>query len=748
MNFSTPLFSSKKENGDTLPASTEEVILNGSIEKILYLNPDNDFIIAKLFAEGPEGFFTAVGSFGVVQPGDMLQLIGRWETDPKFGRQLRVINYRMLYPTTKKGIVNFLSSGMIEGVGRGYAERIVDTFGAETIRIISEHPERLSEVKGLGQKRAEKLLASWKEHYAVRDIMMFLQDHDISASFASRIFKQYGFQSIEVLKQNPYRLAYEVTGIGFLSADKVANAFGVQNDNPMRIESGIVYVLGQFTERGHVFTPEEVLTEEASIILKVETNKVREGVERLKSKGKMVEQISSKNEKVIYLPALLRAEEGVADHLRRLRATPAKHQIKNPEAVLTEASTRTHIQFAEAQGQAILWGLKEKGLVITGGPGTGKTTLLRTLVNIYVEQGLKVMLGAPTGRAAKRISESTGYEAKTIHRLLEFNPRLGCFAKNENVPIEADAVLIDEVSMLDLILLHHLLSALPDQCRLILIGDVDQLPSVGPGTVLKDLLLSHVLKSVTLKTVFRQAEGSAIIVNAHRINHGENLSTESSEGHDDNFYFIRKAEPEAIAATIEELVCNRIPQRFGFDPVKDIQVLSPMHKGLLGVTALNQKLQERLNLNPKIHVRRHLSLAVGDKVMQTANKYDKDIYNGDLGYVQKIDAENQTVTILFDQKEVTLNFTEMDEVVLAYAITIHKSQGSEYTAVVVPVTTQHYTMLQRNLFYTAVTRGKKLVVLVGTDKALSMAIKNNQREVRYSDLATKLQKIQTKCQTK
>jgi exodeoxyribonuclease V alpha subunit len=740
MNIAPSLFAPKEEKLES-PIPTDDVIVHGSIEKILYLNPENDFMVAKFFMEGAENSFTALGPFGVAHLGDALQLVGRWETDPKFGKQLRVINYRMRYPTTQKGIVNFLSSGKIDGIKRGYAERIVDTFGLETIRILSEHPERLSEVKGLGKKRAEKLLASWKENYAVRDIMMFLQDHDISASFASRIFKQYGFQSVEVLKQNPYRLAYEVTGIGFLSADKVAHAFGVQKDNPMRIESGLVYVLGKSTEHGHVFTPEAILMEEACILLKVEPDKICEGLEQLKSKGKVIEQISSKNEQVIYLPTLLSAEQGVVDHLRRLRATPATHRIENPEAVLEEASKRSFLQFAEAQRQAILCGLKEKGLVITGGPGTGKTTLLRTLVNIYVEQGLKVMLGAPTGRAAKRISESTGHEAKTIHRLLEFNPRFGGFIRNENNLLEADAVLIDEVSMLDLILLHHLLSALPDACRLILIGDVDQLPSVGPGTVLKDLLQSNILRSVRLETVFRQAEGSAIIINAHRINHGENLAKENSEGQDDNFYFIRKAEPEAIAAAIEELVCNRIPQRFGFDPVKDIQVLSPMHKGIVGVAALNQKLQARLNLNPKIPVRRHLDLAVGDKVMQTANKYDKDIYNGDLGFVQTIDTENQNVTLLFDQKTVQCSFTEMDEIVLAYAITIHKSQGSEYPVVIVPVTTQHYTMLQRNLFYTAITRGKKLVILVGTDKALSMAIKNDQRDARYSDLAVKLQKI-------
>ncbi|MBN2143108.1 MAG: ATP-dependent RecD-like DNA helicase [Candidatus Aureabacteria bacterium] len=733
MNF--PFYSRSREKGKT----AEETVLKGVVERIVYLNEETDYTVARINPVENGDPFTAVGHFSTVSEGENIEWRGEWIMDPRFGRQFKVFSYHIIYPTTEKGIIRFLSSGFIQGIGKKYAERIVKTFGIETIQIISGHPERLSEVSGLGDKRIARLISSWKEHFAVRDIMMFLQGYDISAAYAFRIYKMYGADAVEVVKANPYRLASEVQGIGFIYADKIARSMGIEPQSPFRIEAGLIYVLTQWMDSGHVYAPLSSLKKDAEKILQIGPEAVESGIKRLIDQNRISVQTTSQGESGIYLLPLLKAENSIVSHIKRILSVPSKLMISDKDTLLKKLEEESHITFSLCQRQALQTGMKEKMLVITGGPGTGKTTIIKTFVEIFKSQGLQFMLAAPTGRASKRLTEATGWGAKTIHRLLEYNPVFNQFAKNEDSPLEADAVIIDEFSMVDILLMYHLISAIPDHCLLIFVGDADQLPSVGPGTVLNDIIESRMIPTVKLNTIFRQAEGSGIILSAHRINQGEWFTPDLSVSYED-FFFIRKSEPEDIASAIEELVCERIPNRFHFDPFRDVQVITPMYKSLVGVHELNLRLQARLNPNEKIQVRRNFTLAAGDKVMQTVNQYDKEIFNGDLGFVERIDPENQRVFISFDGKPVEFSFKEMDEVVLAYAITVHKSQGSEYSAVVIPVTTQHYTMLQRNLLYTAITRGKKLVVLVGTDKALHIAIKNNHPQSRCSDLASRLRK--------
>jgi exodeoxyribonuclease V alpha subunit len=710
--------------------------VNGSVERIVFLNPENDYTVARLEPEERAEPFTAVGHLAGVQPGDRLQLTGSWVTDPRFGEQFKVSRYRIIPPSTRKGIIRFLSSKLIQGIGKGYAEKIYDTFGDETLSVISNQPERLREVKGLGEKRSRKLLESWKANYAVRDIMMFLQNFDISSAFASRIYKQYGFDSIRTVQENPYRLATDISGIGFLTADRIARSMGIPHESPQRIEAGIVHVLLRRVDAGNVYLPQPVLLEEAARILEISEDRASLALEVLIRNGWLCRRTSCAGEQAIYHVSLLEAEDGVAAHFQRLLAHPSRLERVDIERELETAENTSHIAFSEAQRRALAGALEKKVLVITGGPGTGKTTLVRALTEIYSRLELTLELAAPTGRAAKRLCEATLREARTIHRMLEYNPRRNDFVRNEDHPLEADAVIVDEASMIDLSLMHSLLAALPDRSVLVLVGDVDQLPSVGPGKMLRDVIASGTVPTVRLSRIFRQAQGSNIIVNAHRINEG--LPIETDNDRDGNFFFIPKESPEEIVALIEKMVTERIPARFGLDPKKDIQVLTPMHKTVIGVTQLNFRLQKCLNPLVPVNVRRHLNIAPGDKVMQTANNYEKDIFNGDIGFIRAIDEEEQKVWITFDGREVDFSYPELDDVVLAYAITIHKAQGSEYGAVIVPVSTHHYTMLQRNLIYTAVTRGKKLVVLVGTSKALSIAIQNDRIQYRFSDLEGKL----------
>jgi len=726
----------KKDNLETNRDASETAVINGSIESIIFQNPDNDFTVAKIIAELDKDLFTAVGHLGGVHPGENIQLSGKWINDPRFGKQLKIKKFRIIMPSTEKGIIKFLSSGLIYGIGKSFATKIVDTFGKETLNIISEQPHRLTEVKGLGEKRIQGLLKSWKEHYAIRDIMMFLQNFEISSAFASKIFRQYGFDSIEKVKSNPYRLAGDISGIGFLSADHIASSMGIEKDSNLRIEAGIVYVLEKLTDAGHIYLPLRSLISEALKILDTSNELLEENIGILLKKEMLLEKTDTNNEPIIYLRALYDAEEGVAHHIRRIISHEKNFCIINQKKEMEIASTKTHITFSNKQKSAIEMTLKEKMIVITGGPGTGKTTIIKTVVNIFDKYNLKLNLAAPTGRAAKRLSESTTFEAKTIHRLLEFNPRLNHFEKNGNNHLDVDVIIIDEASMIDLILMYHLVNAIPDHAVFILVGDVDQLPSVGPGKVLKDIINSKAVVSVRLDNVYRQETGSNITDIAHQINNGKQITVNNDKN--DSFFFIQKNDNTKIPEMITELVSKRIPAKFGLDPLLQIQVLTPMHKTETGVISLNEKLQATLNKNERVSVRRHLSIAIDDKVMQTSNNYDKNIFNGDIGFVKFIDKQNQRAVISFDEKNVEFNFNELDDLVLAYAITIHKSQGSEYDAVVIPITTQHYTMLQRNLIYTAITRGKKLVILIGSMKALNIAIRNNRIQNRFSNLEEKL----------
>ncbi len=724
------------------------VDLSGQIERITYSNEENGYTIAKVRVQGSRDLVTVVGNLMAPIPGEILQMQGTWMHHPKYGEQFKVVGYKTKVPATVYGIRKYLGSGLIKGIGPVMAERIVERFGEQTLNIIEEDIERLTEVQGIGQKRIGMLKQAWDAQKDIRDVMLFLQTHGVSAGYAVKIFKQYGQGAIQVVRRNPYRLATDIFGIGFLMADRIAEQLGFNKTSSMRVEAGILYVLDKLSEDGHIFYPYEPLINQCMDILQVDRNVVVKALGNLALDRRIIiedlnESIEDfqENNKAVYLSKFHFAENRIATYMKGLLESPTSIRPIDADRAVEWIKGELPIILADDQTAAVRCALDNKMIIITGGPGTGKTTLINAILKIFSRFKVETLLAAPTGRAAKRMSETTGHEAKTIHRLLEFSIRQGGFKRNEQQPLACDVLFVDEASMIDTLLMYHLLKAIPSGATLIFVGDVNQLPSVGPGNVLCDLIASGSVPVVALSEIFRQAKESQIIVTAHNINAGIIPSVESShaiEKHED-FYFVQQENPEKVLEIILELTKDRIPRRFGFDSVNDIQVLTPMHKGVVGSGNLNIALQNVLNPDGGEGVSRGgRNFRVNDKVMQVRNNYDKEVFNGDIGQIHRIDFENQSVTIGFDRRQVVYDFHDMDEIVLAYAISVHKSQGSEYPAVVIPLLTQHYLLLQRNLIYTAVTRGRHLVVMVGTRKALAIGVRNDKMQKRFTLLKHRL----------
>ena len=720
-----------------------ETELQGQIERITYHNPENHYTIAKVKVQGQKNLVTVVGSLVSVSPGETVRMKGSWDVHPKYGEQFRIASYESVVPATVKGIERYLGSGLIKGLGPVMAKRLVDKFGEETLTVIETDIRRLAEVEGIGSKRIGTIATAWAAQRDIRNVMLFLQGHEVSSSYAARIYRQYGNESIRVVKENPYRLAEDIFGMGFLTADRIAAKLGMPKDSPVRAEAGILHVLRRLSDEGHVYYPYEPLMTECEKILETGREIIGKAFAKITLEKKVITedlngQEVRENNKAVYLAGFYLSETGIAERLRLISETPGAAMLFDRDEAIEWAQGEMNIALAPDQKKAVREALDRKVMVITGGPGTGKTTIIKAIIKIYRKRGRRVQLAAPTGRAAKRMSEATGHEAKTIHRLLEYSPKLMAFKRNEEFPLDTDLIVIDEASMVDTSLMHHLLKAVPPHAGLVFVGDVDQLPSVGPGDVLRDIIDSGRIPTVKLNEIFRQAGESLVVLNAHRINNGE-FPIVSPEGDaPQDFYFVQLEDPEEVCRMVLNMCKNRIPEKFGFHPVNDIQVLTPMHRGVVGVSNLNAELQRHLNNSPDELPRGERTFRSGDKVMQIRNDYDKDVYNGDIGRIAAINREDQEVTVDYDGRPVVYDFTDLDEIVLAYAVSVHKSQGSEYPAVVIPLLTQHYLMLQRNLLYTAITRGKRLVVIIGTKKALAIAIKNNKPRMRYTRLRERL----------
>ncbi len=721
--------------------------LTGQIERITYSNEENGFTIARVKVPGRRDLVTVVGNLMSPMPGEIIKMQGEWTTHPKYGEQFKLVSYKTSVPATVYGIQRYLGSGLIKGIGPVMAGRIVKKFGKNSLDIIENEIEKLAQVDGIGKKRIEMIRTAWDEQKEIRDVMLFLQTHGVSSGYATKIFKQYGNQSIAVVQENPYRLAADIFGIGFVIADGIAEKLGFSKDSTLRAEAGIQYVLHKMADEGHVYYPYELLLEKCREILQVDREVVAKAIGRVAVDKKIIiEDLNDKieefreNNKAVYLKKYYVCETSIAFRLKILIGAPKSFRNIDLDRAVEWVQKQLSITLAEKQLEALRCSVENKVVVITGGPGTGKTTIINAIIKIFSRLKLKIMLAAPTGRAAKRMSETTGHEARTIHRLLEFSFQKGGFQKNEKKPLDCDLLIVDEASMIDTILMHHMLKAVPPRATFILVGDVNQLPSVGAGSILNDIIESGSVSVVELNEIFRQAKGSRIIVNAHKINDGiiPSFKTPDPSDRANDFYFIQQEDPEKVLEIILELTRERIPRRFNFDPVEDIQVLTPMHRGVAGAGNLNKKLQEALNPGENIIIRGDRGFRVNDKVMQIKNNYDKEVFNGDIGKITKIIADEQALVISFDGREVVYEFADLDEIVLAYAVSVHKSQGSEYPAVVIPILIQHYMLLQRNLIYTAVTRGRRLVVMVGTRKALAIGINNNKTQKRYTYLKQRL----------
>ncbi len=729
--------------GKAEPDAQAETLM-GTVERVVYSGGDGAFTVARLKLDRGGAIVTIVGALVGVPEGASLRVTGRFETNARFGEQFRIARYTEVAPATLEGLRKYLGSGLIKGIGPELAGRIVDRFGIETLEILDRDPSRIGEVSGIGRSRARAVRDAWTAQRQIREVMVFLQGYGVSPAFAARIYKRYGAAAIARVRENPYRLAFDVWGIGFRSADKLAAALGVGPDAPARLEAGVRQTLDDEAGNGHLFVPRRALAARAAGLLEQDQGAVDAAIDRLARAGDVAIDATVVDEPAdpaVYETGLYRAERALADGLRRLIQAPGPRAVPDADAAIGAYERAAGISLARQQAEAVRLAIGAKAAVVTGGPGVGKTTIVRGIVSILRQRGLTVALAAPTGRAAKRLSDATGAPASTLHRLLEWRPATGTFGRNAETPLECDALIVDEASMLDVRLGADLVAALPDRARLILVGDVDQLPSVGPGSVLADVIGSGAAPTVRLTEIFRQAAESLIVVNAHRIQQGElpELGAAPAGGNRGadtrDFFFLEEENAEAAAALIRDLVAVRLPRRYGFAP-HEIQVLAPMHRGELGAGNLNRLLQEALTAGAPGVTRGQRELRLGDKVMQMRNDYDKEVWNGDAGLIASVGED--AVTVKFDDRTVDYALDEMDALVLAYAATVHKSQGSEYPAVVVPVHTQHFVMLQRNLLYTAVTRGKRLVVLVGTRKALSLAVRNGDVAARASGLRARL----------
>ena len=729
-----------RQNSDMNPQaerSTQEV-LAGLVERVTYHNAENGFCVLRAKARGHREMVTVVGHAATIAAGEWITASGEWVNDRTHGQQFKARFLRTSPPTSADGIEKYLSSGMIRGVGPVYAKKLVRVFGEKVFDVIEATPDRLREVDGIGPVRAASILAAWAEQKAVREIMVFLHSHGVGTARAVRIFKTYGADAIQVMTENPYRLARDIRGIGFKTADAIAMKLGIEKTAMVRVRAGISYALTEAMDEGHCGLPTEQLMPLAEKLLEVPQELIRTALDLELREGTVVAD-SVGETPCVFLAGLHRAERTIAERLMRLANGTLPWPWIDPEKALPWVEKHIGFALAESQVVAIRLALKSKVLVITGGPGVGKTTIVRGILRILAAKGTDLLLCAPTGRAAKRMTEATGFEAKTIHRLLEVNPKSGGFKRGDDNPLDCDLLVVDETSMVDVMLMQALLKAVPDNAALLIVGDIDQLPSVGPGQVLADIISSAAVPVVRLTEVFRQAAQSRIITSAHRINQGS-IPDLSPSGTDSDFYFVPADDPEAAVGRIIELAKTRIPKRFGLDPIRDIQVLCPMNRGGVGARSLNIELQAALNPAGDRKVERFgWTFAPGDKVMQIENDYDKEVYNGDIGYIDDVDNNAGEIVTSFDGRSITYGFGELDMLVPAYAATIHKSQGSEYPAVIIPVLTQHYAMLQRNLLYTGVTRGKRLTVLVGQKKAVAIAVRNVSGRRRWSKLEEWLQ---------
>ena len=714
--------------------------IEGTVDAIVFYNPENGYTVGRFIVESGDAL-TIVGSFPPLSPGEMLKVKGRWELNPRFGQQFKVEQFTLTLPASAKGIEKFLASGLVRGIGPVLAGRIVTRFGAGTIEILNKDPDRLKEVEGVGGVKLREIRKSWAEHQGIRDLIIFLQEHSVSTNLATKIYRQYGGRSFTVLRTNPYQLCLDIWGIGFKTADQIALKLGMDPASIERVKAYILYILEKDNEQGHVFSFLSEVRAKCVEDIEAEEGRVDSALSELLAGRRAVrEELGA--DAALYLPFFYQAQEEVARAIHKLAAFPCLP----PDFDLDEAVTATEkdlgLTFSARQRQAIRESFEKKILVITGGPGTGKTTIIRAVVDIFQKWGRDVILAAPTGRAAKRLSETTGRDARTIHRALEFQPKKGAFKRNERNPLRGEALIVDETSMVDLPLMHHLLKAVPAPMRLILVGDKDQLPSVGPGTILQDIIGSGTVDVVRLDEIFRQDKESFIVLNAHRINQGQSLVFPPKEDQEADFFFVRKDDEKKAFETIMKLCTWSVPRKLGLSPISpQIQVISPMYKGLVGVDSLNQELQKRLNPHGE-------GLKVGlrefrprDKVMQLRNDYEKDVFNGDIGTVLHADKAKFRLFVDFDGRTVSYEKDEMNDVTLAYAVSVHKAQGSEYQAVIMPLLTQHFIMLQRNLFYTALTRAKKLSVIVGSFKALWIAIKNDKPVKRNSLVREKLMRL-------
>jgi exodeoxyribonuclease V alpha subunit len=739
--------------------------LRGVVERVTYANPETGYSVVRLAIKGRLDLVTAVGELADVNAGESLELAGEWTRHKQYGRQFRVQGYRTVLPATAEGIEKYLGSGLVKGVGPVMAGRIVQKYGVDTLDVIEHEPRRLLDVLGIGPTRVARIEQAWAEQKQIREIMIFLQGHNVRASWAVKIYKAFGDQSVQVVQEDPYRLAREIRGIGFKTADTIARNMGLPPDSPKRVAAGVAYALSEEADKGHVYVPQGELVATAAEMLEVPVELTSQGVQDLEEEeqiqretlqyamaGSFARQEPSAQpgsvareqqaDYAVYLRPFYYGEVGVAGHLQRMLA----HRASRLEAlrsvmweVLLGASSgdQGEIQLSERQKEGVRTALTSKVSVLTGGPGTGKTTTVRTVIELLDRFRCRYALASPTGRAAKRLAETTGRPAKTLHRLLGFAPGEG-FKYDDETPLDVDMLIVDEASMLDLLLTNHLLKALHPATHLLLVGDIDQLPSVGAGNVLRDVIDSGKVPVVSLDLIFRQAQTSMIVTNAHRINKGQMPVFVKG---DTDFYLFAQDDPDKAANLLVEIVQTRIPRKFGYDPLQDIQVLSPMHRGAVGVGNLNQRLQAALNPPSPKKAERRLAgrgFRVGDRVIQHRNNYQLDVYNGDIGRIEGIDAVNQSLNVRIDDRLVRYDWSEADELGLAYAISVHKAQGSEYPAVVVPVMTTHYMLLQRPLLYTAVTRARKLVVLVGTRRAIAIAVRNNKVALRNSGLSERL----------
>ena len=714
--------------------------LEGSIERVTFFSEETGFCVLQVKVKGQRELATVVGSAATVNSGEWLSAEGAWVIDKNHGRQFKAAQLRCIPPTTPEGIEKYLASGMVKGIGPVYARKLVQKFGEEIFEIIEEHPACLEAVEGIGPGRRRRITQAWSDQKAIREIMLFLHSHGVGTRRAARIYRTYGSNAVAQVRENPYRLSQDITGIGFKTADRIAANVGISRDSALRARAGLNHVLLEATQNGHCALPASQLHQEAVKILEIPEAIVEEALAWMIAQGQLLRE-SLEGEDLIFLPHLAGAERVIAARIVRLARGRADYPPIDLEKAIAWCQQRSGKILADSQREALVQALGHRVLVITGGPGVGKTTLMNSILMILRAKKVKCLLCAPTGRAAKRLSQATGLEAKTIHRMLEVIPATGRFARNRRNPLQCDLMVVDECSMLDVPLMSHLLAAHPPGGSLILVGDVDQLPSVGPGMVLQHVIASGVVPVVRLKEVFRQSRDSRIITTAHEVNSGKAPAAVTGSVPDSDFYFLEREDPEQISGVMSRLIRERIPRRLGVDAIRDIQVLCPMHRGSLGAREVNRRLQDLLN--PARPGREEVEkfgwkFRVGDKVIQMENNYDKNVFNGDMGRIEMVDPLDKGVAIRFESQKVIYDFNELDQLAPGFAISVHKSQGSEFPVVVIPLAMQQYLLLQRNLIYTGITRGKKLVVVIGQSRALQAAVRNNKQERRYSGLLSRL----------